>query len=89
MWSRGITAVRGDAMMKTLKKRGNSYALMIDKALMQQLNVGPETRLQVVVSNGSLIVTPERVGLGQIGSELFGRERRRTHRQCVSRFSRP
>jgi len=27
--------------------------------------------------------------VNQIGSELFGRERRRTHRQCVSRFSRP
>ena len=51
-------------MVKTLKKRGNSHVLLIDKAIMDQLHITAETRLQLVVSNGSLVVTPERVGVG-------------------------
>ncbi len=50
-------------MLKTLSKRGNSHALVIDKALMEQLGITPTTQLQLVVSNGSLIVTPARVGI--------------------------
>lgn len=52
-------------MIKTLKKRGNSHMLLIDKAIIEQLNITPQTRLQLVVSNGSLIVTPTRVGVGE------------------------
>ncbi len=51
-------------MIKTLQRRGNSHALVIDKTLMQQLGIGPDTELQVTVRQGSLVVTPVHVGLG-------------------------
>jgi antitoxin component of MazEF toxin-antitoxin module len=65
-------------MIRTLKKRGNSHALIIERALMDQLGIEPDTKLQLVVSDGTLHVTPMRVGLGserigQIADELFAR----------------
>ncbi|MCB9740340.1 MAG: hypothetical protein H6747_13850 [Deltaproteobacteria bacterium] len=51
-------------MVRTLKKRGNSHALIIDRVLMEQLGITPETPLQLVVSDGTLHVTPIRHGLG-------------------------
>lgn len=50
--------------IKTLQKRGNSHALVIEKALMEQLQITPDTPLQIVVSGGALIVTPLHHGLG-------------------------
>jgi len=52
-------------MVKKLQKRGNSHALVIDTALMEQLGISPETPLQVVVSGGSLVVTPVFNGAGK------------------------
>ena len=51
-------------MIKTLKKHGNSHALVLEKPLMEALGVSAETPLQVTVSGGSLIITPVNVGLG-------------------------
>ncbi len=52
-------------MIRTLKKRGNSHALVIERPLMEQLGITPETQLQLVVNDGSLIVTPVHVGVGK------------------------
>lgn len=52
-------------MIKTLQRRGNSHALVIDKTLMQQLGINPDTELQITVRQGSLVVTPVHVGLGR------------------------
>jgi antitoxin component of MazEF toxin-antitoxin module len=51
-------------MLRMLKKYGNSYALIIDRVLMEQLGITSETPLQLVVSDGALHVTPIRHGLG-------------------------
>ncbi len=45
-------------MIKTLQKHGDSQALVLDKTIMEMLNIDADTPLQVSVSNGSLIVTP-------------------------------
>ena len=50
-------------MIKTLQKHGNSQALVLDKAIMEMLNIDADTPLQVSVSNGSLIVTPVNRGI--------------------------
>lgn len=50
-------------MIKTLAKHGNSHALIIDKTLMEQLGITPETPLQVTVSGGRLSVAPANVGI--------------------------
>lgn len=55
-------------MLKRLKKTGNSHALTIDKSMMQQLGITPDTLLSLVISNGQLIVSPTNVG---VGSELL------------------
>jgi len=34
-------------MVKTLVKHGNSYALVIDKPILELLNIGPDTPLEV------------------------------------------
>lgn len=51
-------------MIRSLQKHGNSYALVIEKAVMDQLGIGPDTPIQLTVINGSLMITPANVGLG-------------------------
>lgn len=51
-------------MVKKLQKRGNSHALVIDTALMEQLGISPDTPLQLTVSGGSLVVSPVFNGAG-------------------------
>lgn len=46
-------------MIKTLTKHGNSYALVIDKPIMELLGITPETPLQLSTDDGiSLKVVP-------------------------------
>jgi len=51
-------------MIRHLQKHGNSHALVIEKALMDQLGIGPDTPVQLTVSGRALTVTPVDVGLG-------------------------
>jgi antitoxin component of MazEF toxin-antitoxin module len=65
-------------MIETLIRHGDRHALLIDQALMDQLGITPDTPLQLVVSNGSLVVTPvERAGaateLRNVMAEVFER----------------
>ncbi len=50
-------------MVKTLQKHGNSLALVLEKPVLDLLNINAETTLQINVSNGSLIITPTHVGI--------------------------
>ena len=45
-------------MVKTLTKHGNSYALIIDKPIMDLLKIDSETSLEVTTDGKSLLVTP-------------------------------
>ena len=51
-------------MIKTLQRHGNSQALVLDKPILEMLGVGDDTRLQLSISGGSLIVTPVDTGIG-------------------------
>lgn len=46
------------AMIKTLTKHGNSYALIIDKAILELLNIGPDSPLEITTDGNVLIVCP-------------------------------
>ena len=47
------------ALIKKLTKHGNSYSLIIDKALIDLLDIDPETPLEISTTDGqSLVVTP-------------------------------
>ncbi|MBE0536084.1 MAG: AbrB/MazE/SpoVT family DNA-binding domain-containing protein [Phycisphaerae bacterium] len=45
-------------MVKSLTKHGNSYALIIDKPIMELLNIAPETPLEVTTDGKSLLIRP-------------------------------
>ncbi len=46
-------------MVKTLVKHGNSYALIIDKPIMDLLKITPETPLEITTDGSALIVVPK------------------------------
>jgi antitoxin component of MazEF toxin-antitoxin module len=49
---------RGPTMVKHLVKHGNSYALVIDKPILELLGITPDTPLEISTPDGkSLVVT--------------------------------
>ena len=47
-------------MVKTLSKHGNSYALVIDKPVMELLKISPETPLEITTDGQVLVLSPVR-----------------------------
>jgi antitoxin MazE len=47
-------------MIKKLTKHGNSWALVIDKAVLELLKIDPETPLEIATDGQTLIVSPLR-----------------------------
>ena len=45
-------------MIKTLTKHGNSYALVIDKAILELLHIDPEQPLEITTDGTALTVKP-------------------------------
>ena len=45
-------------MIKTLTKHGNSYALIIDRAILELLQIDPETPLEISTDGSALLVRP-------------------------------
>jgi antitoxin component of MazEF toxin-antitoxin module len=56
-------------MIKTLTKHGNSYALVIDKPILDLLNIRPDTPLTISTDGKKLLVSPEEEN--DIGDEQF------------------
>lgn len=47
-------------MTKTLTRHGNSYALVIDRPILDLLHATPETPFDIVTDGNSLVLTPVR-----------------------------
>ncbi|HPY91041.1 MAG TPA: AbrB/MazE/SpoVT family DNA-binding domain-containing protein [Lentisphaeria bacterium] len=47
-------------MIKTLTRHGNSYALVIDKPILELLRASPDTPFQIMTDGNSLVLTPMR-----------------------------
>jgi phage portal protein BeeE len=47
-------------VIKTLTKHGNSYALIIDRPILELLNITPEMPMSVTTDGDVLVVTPIR-----------------------------
>lgn len=45
-------------MIKTLTKHGNSWALVIDKPVLELLDIQPETPLKIRTDGQTLIIAP-------------------------------
>jgi len=46
------------SLIKNLTKHGNSWALVIDKPVLELLNIGPETPLKIRTDGQTLIIAP-------------------------------
>jgi antitoxin component of MazEF toxin-antitoxin module len=49
-------------MTKTLTKHGNSYALVIDRAIMELLKITPDTELELSTDGKVLTISPAAAG---------------------------
>jgi len=47
-------------MIKTLTKHGNSYAMVIEKPILELLHTTPDTPFEIISDGRSLILTPVR-----------------------------
>jgi antitoxin MazE len=47
-------------MIKKLTKHGNSWALVIDKPVLELLNIDPDTALEITTDGQVLLVSPAR-----------------------------
>jgi hypothetical protein len=47
-------------MKKTLTKHGNSYALVIDKPILELLRATPETPFEIISDGRCLVLIPQR-----------------------------
>ena len=52
--------IRRSALVKKLTKHGNSLALVIDRPILDLLNIDPETLLDISTDGKQLIVAPVR-----------------------------
>ena len=54
----------GVPMTKTLNKVGNSYALILDKPLLQLLQITPETKIAIHTDGKRILLDPQREFVG-------------------------
>jgi antitoxin component of MazEF toxin-antitoxin module len=47
-------------MRKTLSRHGNSYALVLEKSIMEILRITPETILDISTDGSTLTIVPQR-----------------------------
>ncbi len=47
-------------MIKTLTKHGNSYALVIEKPILEILRVSPDTPFEIITDGQCLVLSPVR-----------------------------
>ena len=52
-------------MIKNLVKHGNSYALVIDRPVMELLNITPDTPLEISTSDGKSLTIAPAIDRGQ------------------------
>lgn len=45
-------------MIKNLTRHGNSYALVIDKAILELLKIEPDTPLEITTDGKTLLIAP-------------------------------
>ncbi len=74
-------------MIKTLKKHGNSMALVIEKPIMEALGIQVDTPLQVTLNGNTLMVTPTHVGIGRERVEQSLKKMRRRYGAMLKRLA--
>lgn len=57
-------------MPKKLTRHGNSLALIIDKPLLQLLNISEKTNLELLIEDGALVIRPVKKQTKRSKSEI-------------------
>lgn len=70
-------------MIKTLTRHGNSYALVIDKPIMELLNIAPDTPLEITTDGQALHIAPAR---DDKDAEKLAKVRKTMHKKYASAF---
>lgn len=52
-------------MIKKLTKHGNSHAIIIDRTMMEQLGITPDSPLHILISGDAITIRPANVGIGE------------------------
>ena len=52
-------------MTRKLQRHGNNMALPVDETMMEILDITADTPLEITFHDGSMVVTPVRVGVSQ------------------------
>ena len=72
-------------MIKTLTKHGNSYALVIDKPILDLLNIRPDTPLTISTDGEQLLISPEEEKTERSGvSEEFEQSLEKVNRRFAN-----
>jgi len=74
-------------MTKTLQKHGNSMALLIDKSLMEMLNIEADTPLNITIREGSMVITPVNVGIPSEELQDYIKELRPHHKTMLENLA--
>ena len=75
-------------MIKTLTKHGNSYALVIDKPILDLLKIRPDTPLEIVTDGKSLVVSPSNGENDDIDDDKFQESLDKINRRYAKVFQR-
>ena len=75
-------------MIKTLTKHGNSYALVIDKPILDLLKIRPDTPLEIVTDGKSLVVSPSNGENEDIADDQFQESLDKINRRYAKVFQR-
>ena len=76
-------------MIKTLTKHGNSYALVIDKPILDLLKIRPDTPLTISTDGKQLLISPEAEEMERSGvSEEFERVSKEINTRYANLFRR-
>lgn len=74
-------------LVKTLQKYGNSYALIVDKAVIDAMGISADTPLRVTINGNSLTARPASAGYGPEEVDALMDEIERDYGRAMKRLS--
>jgi len=75
-------------MIKTLTKYGDSYALVIDKPMLELLKIRPDTPLEIATDGKSVVVSPSNGEDDDIDDDKFKQSLDKVNRRFAKVFQR-
>lgn len=74
-------------MIKNLTKHGNSWALVIDKPVLELLNIDPQMPLEITTDGQTLVVAPVRDARRRAKFEAALKKTNKKYRRTLKRLA--